>query len=312
MPDVLINGWFWARSETGSGQYLTALLQQFARQAPDYRFHLLVPAHTAHVCSDGDNVTVHAVALPPGPVQLAKVWWEQWTVPRWSRKVNAALLWNPYWTASLWQPVPVLVTVHDIIPAVLPEYRRHFRQRLYLRLTRFTTRRARHLLTVSQAAKQDMMAHLALTDDRISVVHNGVAQPPSTATSDVEPEVAQALSLPHRYFLYLGGYERRKNVETTLRAFRRFRELGGDPAIKLVLAGTLPAADTAVLQHPGPIIEALGLQGDVLLLGHVSEQQKALLYRQALAFVFPGLYEGFGLMIVEAMQAGVPVITSHR
>ncbi len=73
----------------------------------------------------------------------------------------------------------------------------------------------------------------------------------------------------------------------------------------------LPACDTAVLQHPGPIIEALNLDDAVLVLGRVSEQQKAALYQQALAYVFPGLYEGFGLMIVEAMQAGVPVITSR-
>lgn len=312
MPNILINGWFWHRPETGSGQYLAALLQQFAVQAADCQFHVLVPQNGAdETHRPGDNVTVHDVALPPGPANLVKVWWEQWTVPRWGRRVNADLLWNPYWTASLWQPAPVLITVHDIIPAVRPEYQIRFRQRLYLHLTKFTTQRARHVLTVSQSAKRDLAVHLGLDGHRISVVYNGVTsvQPPSAGRP--YPEMIQSFGLPDRYFLYLGGYERRKNVETTLRAFKRFRELGGDPAIKLVLAGKLPACDTAVLQHPGPIIEALNLDDAVLVLGRVSEQQKAALYQQALAYVFPGLYEGFGLMIVEAMQAGVPVITSR-
>ncbi len=307
MLTLLINGWFWQRPETGSGQYLTALLQQLVTQAPANHLHLLVPQGSTVSDPDfGDRVTMHAVILPPGPPNVVKVWWEQWIVPRWGRRLRADLVWNPYWTASLWQPDPVLVTVHDAIPAIRSEYQIRFQQRLYLRLITGATRRAWHVLTVSQAAKRDLVTHLALGDDQISVVYNGVNKLPDITTSSPH------FRLPLRYFLYLGGYERRKNVETTLRAFRRFRELGGDPDIRLVLAGKLPDGDSAVLQHPGPLIDALGLQDAVLLLDRVSEPEKALLYRHALAFVFPGLYEGFGLTIVEAMQAGTPVITSRR
>ena len=313
MSNILVNGWFWDRPETGSGQYLNALLQQFVVQAPDYQFHLIVPQKRSKGAWDcGHNVTVHAVALAPGPTNLVKVWWEQWIIPKWGRKVEADLVWNPYWAASFWQPDPILVTVHDIIPLIRPEYRSRFRQRLYLYLTRITTRRAQHVLTVSQSARRDLKRHLALDCEKISVVYNGVGNSPSSPETSSLQEEFQEFSLSQRYFLYLGGYERRKNVEATLRAFHRFRELGGDPSIKMVLAGKLPDGDTAVLQHPGPIIEALNLQNDVLLLDQVSEQQKQALYQHALAFVFPGLYEGFGLMIVEAMQAGIPVITSRH
>jgi glycosyltransferase involved in cell wall biosynthesis len=116
--------------------------------------------------------------------------------------------------------------------------------------------------------------------------------------------------LPDRYFLYLGGYDARKNVATTLAAYARYLELGGDPSVKLVLAGQLPREDTLFTPDPRRQSAALGLGDAVLFPGPIDEIDKAALYAGATAFVFPSLYEGFGMMVLEAMAAGTPVITS--
>lgn len=256
-----------------------------------------------------DRLCLHPVSTVPDS-NVAKVWWEQWVVPRWSLRVRADLIWNPYWTAPLWQPCPVTVTIHDLIPVLLPEYRVRLKQKLYQGLLRYATARIRHAITVSQAAHCDIKSHLVL-EAETAVVYNGINVPPGCRQETGRAALRARLSLPDRYYLYLGGFERRKNVAAVLRAFRRFQQLGGDPGIKLVLAGKLPDADTQVLQQPQPLIQALGLENDVLCVGYVDEVAKTVLYKTAIAYVFPSLYEGFGLTPIEAMQAGTPVITSR-
>jgi glycosyltransferase involved in cell wall biosynthesis len=132
-----------------------------------------------------------------------------------------------------------------------------------------------------------------------------------TAQSAAEiATVRERYQLPERYFLYLGGFDMRKNVDATLAGYARYLALGGDPAIKLVLAGQLPAQDSAFAPDPRRQAAAYGVSNAVHFCGRVEEGDKAVIYAQATAFVFPSLYEGFGMMILEAMAAGTPVITS--
>ena len=314
MASILVNGWFWSRPDTGSGQYLAALMQRLPALAPRHRFRLLVPgrddrpASASRPCALHANATLHYAPLRKGPSAWTKVWWEQVAIPFYGRALQAELVWNPYWTAALWQPCPVVTTVHDLIPALLPEYRSAPGQKLYVQLASWAAQRAQRILTVSQAAQKDLQAG-RWPSDRICVVPNGV---PARPLSFDAAALRRRFNLPPRFFLYLGGYERRKNVATVLRAFKRFRALGGDPRIGLVLAGSLPARDTRVLQRPQTLIRALGLEDSVRLLGFVDEGVKTALYQSALAYVFPSLYEGFGLTPLEAMQAGTPVIASRR
>lgn len=313
MSDILVNGWFWDRLDSGSGQYVNALLHHWPQPGLEDKthIHLLVPEPIQDRELPAPNMTLHRASKGHLPAALAKIKWEQFTVPRWGRQLGVRLVWHPYWTASFWQPQPQLTTVHDVIPALLPAYRAAARQRLYIGLVTAATRRVRHVLTVSESAGKDLEEHLGLPRDRISVVHNGVAAPEDSSAREAET-VLRDLNLPGRYFLYLGSFERRKNVAVLLNSFAAFRQQGGDPEMNLVLAGRLPTRDTLVLQDPRPRIQELGLSSHVRLLGYVTEEEKAALYVKATAFVFPGKYEGFGLMVAEAMQAGTPVITSKH
>ncbi len=315
---VLVNGWFLQRPTTGSGQYLTSLLREFPILQTDVRLRTLVPVPPDLAGSWTpspdlpDGMEFLPVPLPPGPEPLAKIWWEQAALPLQCLRHRAALLWNPYWTAPLWNPVPVAVTVHDVVPLLRPEYRRHPRQRAYLILNLLGLRQARAVITVSHAGVESLHRHVPEFRGEVAVALNGASSGPAVPPDPARiRELRSTYGLPEQFFLYLGGFERRKNVAAILKAYRRYLNLGGNPAIKLVLAGRLPDRDTAVLQHPVPLIRDLALDGQVLLTDRVDEAVKWDLYHMALAFLFPGLAEGFGLPVAEAMQAGTPVVTSR-
>lgn len=308
----LINGWFLHQLNTGSGQYLHQLMARLAQPAGHIRFTLLVPTAPNGGQPDAPwpDVVMQTATLPPLPAKLQKLWWEQITIPLAAQRARADLLWVPYWAAPLWQPCPTVVTVHDIIHHLLPAYRGGLLPQLYTRLVSLTAQRTAAVITVSHAAARDIISHLRIPSERVHVVYNGANQVDFTHDAALLAVVREKYNLPARFFLYLGGFDVRKNVRTTLHAYRHYLDRGGDPAVRLVIAGKLPAHDTAFTPDPQKIAAELNLTPQVQFCGWIDETDKPAFYTLATAYLFPSLYEGFGLMVVEAMQAGTPVITS--
>jgi len=317
---VAVNGWMTGRLTSGSGQYLSHLLDWLPRVAPTVRILLLQPLHRSMTNAALEEnrrrwpqIDVVPVLLPPLPENLAKVWWEQVVAPRAAQRLGADVYFVPYWAPPVWRPLPVVVTIHDLIPLLLPAYRDRLLQRIYTQLVCWAARRATAILTVSDAAARDIVAHLRVEAARVHVVHHGPNQEGSVAVDAAHLQRVRArYALPERFFLYLGGFDVRKNVQAVIEGYARFRARGGDPAVKLVLAGALPAQDTPFFPDPRRLAQEAGCAADVHCCGWVEEEDKPALYALATAFVFPSLYEGFGMMILEAMQAGTPVITSNR
>jgi glycosyltransferase involved in cell wall biosynthesis len=317
---VAVNGWMTGRLTSGSGQYLSHLLDWLPRVTPTVQILLLQPLHrTMTNAAPEENqrrwpqIDVVPVSLPPLPENLAKVWWEQVVAPRAAQRLGADVYFAPYWAPPVWRPLPVVVTIHDLIPLLLPAYRGRLLQRIYTQLVCWAARRATAILTVSDAAARDIVAHLRVEAARVHVVHHGPNQEGSVTVDAAHLQRVRArYALPERFFLYLGGFDVRKNVQAVIEGYARFRARGGDPAVKLVLAGALPAQDTPFFPDPRRLAQEAGCAADVHCCGWVEEEDKPALYALATAFVFPSLYEGFGMMILEAMQAGTPVITSNR
>jgi glycosyltransferase involved in cell wall biosynthesis len=307
---VAINGWFAGDAASGSGQYVDHLLAALPQAAAGVRWTVLVPEREGAALPPWPGIDVVPLRLLPLPANLSKLWWEQVTVPRAARRLGAAVLWVPYWAAPWRQPVPTVVTVHDLIPLLLPAYQGGLLQRGYTRLVSTTARRAAEIIAVSAASGRDIAEHLDIPVGHIHVVHHGPNQEGAAPAPDQLTAVRQKYGLPERFFLYLGGFDARKNVRATVAAYRRYLDRGGDPGIKLVLAGKLPEAPSAFFPDPRALAAESGLGGQVLCIGWVDEEDKPALYKLATAFVFPSLYEGFGMMVLEAMQAGAPVITS--
>lgn len=313
---IAINGWFAGTTTAGSGQYIDHMLAHLPPLSPETRFSLLLPEQGERAMSTApiyDGIWSERVALPGLPRNLAKLYWEQVSVPLAAHRLGADVLWIPYWAAPFWQPLPVVVTVHDLIPSLLPAYRGGTMQRLYTSLVSVTARRSSQVVAVSAACAADVVAHLGITASKVHAVHHGPNQQGLAApTAEQLALVQDKYSLPDRYFLYLGGFDVRKNVQSILAAYRRYLDRSGDPDVRLVIAGRLPAQESDFFPDPHRMATELGLNESVHLCGWVAEEDKPALYALATAFLFPSEYEGFGMMVLEAMAAGTPVITSDR
>jgi len=313
---IVINGWFAGETTAGSGQYIDHMLAHLPAMSPETRFSLLLPKQEKQATSSVphfDGIWVEQVALPGLPRNLAKLYWEQISVPLAARQLGADLLWVPYWAAPYWQPIPVVVTVHDLIPSLLPAYRGGTMQQLYTSLVSATARRSSQVVAVSAAGAADVVAHLGIPASKVHAVHHGPNQQGFAApTTEQLAVVRDKYALPDRYFLYLGGFDVRKNVQSILAAYRRYLELSGDPAVQLVIAGQLPKRESDFFPDPRRMAGELGLSDAVYFCGWVAEEDKPGLYALSTGFLFPSEYEGFGMMVLEAMAAGTPVITSDR
>jgi glycosyltransferase involved in cell wall biosynthesis len=203
---------------------------------------------------------------------------------------------------------PSVVTIHDCIHLMFPQYLPNRRAYLYARTVMWAAaKRASAILTVSEASKRDILRFFDVPPEKVVVVHNAIDErfwtPP--AAEDVA-RVRERYQLEHGFVLYAGNIKPHKNLERLIDAFAEIRR-GALEDLKLLIIGDeiskLPALRRAVHRHH--------LHAHVRFLGYVSDETLAVLYRLAALFVFPSLYEGFGLPPLEAMASGAPVVTSN-
>jgi glycosyltransferase involved in cell wall biosynthesis len=200
-----------------------------------------------------------------------------------------------------------VVTIHDIIHILYPQFLPNRAALVYARvMIRRALNRADRILTVSYNTKRDLVDYFGIAPARVEVVYNGVSSKfrPDLPREERE-RVAAKYRLPRPYLLFLGGEKPHKNVRNVLRAFAQARRERALPHA-LVLAGPMPKNRSRV----EAIISALELDSRVCRPGVVPEEDLPGLYAGADAFLYPTLYEGFGLPVVEAMASGVPVLTS--
>jgi glycosyltransferase involved in cell wall biosynthesis len=311
---VAINAWFWDRPAVGSGQYLKYLLPALL-EADESLEVILVSPKPFDPPPDAPHPRLNFyLAQTPFANQssnLAKVWFEQITFPQSCKKLEVDLAHVPYFGSPLWLPVPTIVTVHDVIPMVLPEYRGDIRVRLYTSLVAAAAAQATIILADSEASKRDILAKLKPPADKVRVIYLAPAPHFQPAQSwDQIVQIKKKYNLPENFVLYLGGYDVRKNVSALLHAFTWVSSTLHED-YPLVLAGELPKEDTPLFPDPLRIARELGIEQYIVTPGPIAEEDKPLVYAAAKVFVFPSRYEGFGLPVLEAMACGTPVVTTN-
>jgi glycosyltransferase involved in cell wall biosynthesis len=304
---VIFNGWFWDQPHTGSGQYIRRLLHALRRAAPELGMTLVLPPG---VTADDLPPDVDAVQTRGSRSNLGKVWFEQRTFPAAAAKLQPDIVHVPYWGSPLSSPAPVVTSILDVIALEIPDYAAGARARLYVSLVSASARGSAQTIAISDAAKTDIIKHLGLPANSITTTHLAVDDryhPRSGAERDAA--VRAKYNLPDQFALYLGGFDLRKRVMTALHAWTYVGPSQGEE-VPLVIAGAEPAWGTPMFPDLRRLASELKLEPYIRWLGKVDEDDKPSLYRLASVFVFPSVYEGFGLPVLEAMACGTPVVAS--
>ena len=241
---------------------------------------------------------------------VMRILWEQIVQPlgAWGERLD--LLHVPVYVGPIVAPCPVVVTVHDLsfyhYPEMFPPFRRAYLQTL----TRRTVRHAAHVIVDSASTRSDVVHILDVPESKVTVIPLGVdARLHPIEDRQLVQSFRERRGLPERMILYLGTLEPRKNLITLLEAYallRRERALDWIGGHRLVIAG----GKGWYYQEITARVEQLKLQDEVLFPGYIPQEELALWINAADLFVYPSVYEGFGLPPLEAMACGTPVVVS--
>jgi glycosyltransferase involved in cell wall biosynthesis len=324
-----VNARFLNHPYTGIGQYTRYLFDALASQNPDAQFLMVVPEHAKAAPAAAEfklPQNAHIIILPekfPGSSGMRKTYWEQFQLPQFFRKHNVDIMHFPYPSNPWHSPArsetgtPTIVTVHDVIPWVMPEYRRRVATRLYQDRCKNALKSADRILTVSEASKFDVISTCQIPESKITVIYNGVApQFLKKIPTDHRTKIIQKYGInPNRpFFLYTGGYDERKNVRQIIDVF--IEKIAPNYEIDLVLAGG-KSLQAKLYESFDYLTKKSGsgnfssLKGKLITTGFVDEEDFPALYQSCYAFLSLSKKEGFNLPLLEAAVSGSTIICSN-
>lgn len=255
-----------------------------------------------------DGLPINSSPIPAnGPVR--GLMWEQTVLRRMAKKAGVAVLFSPANVAPLNPSASSVVTIHDLSFLLFPEYFSRSFGAYYRTVIPRIIEQAAAVITDSENSKADMIRHLGVPPEKITAIHLGVSPEFRKRIKKADLEATRLrLGLPPKFFLSVSSLEPRKNLAMLVKAYALLPPEVKDEH-KLVLVG----AGNHIFSDPAISVELSRLPaGSVVTPGYIPEPDLPAVYRLSSALVFPSLYEGFGLPLLEAMAASTPVISSNR
>jgi glycosyltransferase involved in cell wall biosynthesis len=287
----------------GIGTYVRNLLRHLARIDQATEYVVLCREPDCQIVSEfGANFRAVTEGSPGYSIR------EQVTVPLDLRRERVDLFHAPHYVLPPLTPCKSVVTIHDCIHLRFPQYLRRLGYAYARGSLWMATHRSSRILTVSEASKRDILDYFHVPAGKIDVIYNGIDERFSTAPPEEDvARVRERYQLNDPFILYAGNIKPHKNIERTIEAFHMLRKSSEFEQVKFVIIGD-EIAKYAALRHA---VHRHKLHKYVRFFGFVPDRTLAILYRLSAVFVFPSLYEGFGLPPLEAMASGTPVITSN-
>jgi alpha-1,3-rhamnosyl/mannosyltransferase len=290
-------------ADFGIGTYVRNLVRALAAIDRENHYVLLTGAASREHLSDlPDNFRVVVETAPVYSLrEMAALSWRLF-------RLRLDLYHATHYVLPLYVHPLVVVTIHDIIHLLYPEFLPSGLAFLYAqRMIQSSLERGARIIAVSHNTKADLVEHFDVAHHKIHVIHNGVEEEfrRRLPEEDLERRLRE-LGLQRPYVLFVGNPKPHKNLDRVVQAYARALEIAPFEA-PLVCVGDRGSQEFKIRQRA----EHLGLGERVRLLGHVAQEMLPAIYQGATLFLYPTLYEGFGLPVVEAMASEVAVITSN-
>lgn len=279
------------KDKVGVSVYAYELLKEFQKRAQDQlRFVVYLKRPPNHDLPNENRFFIYQVV--PGSFL-----WSQIFLPfNLFLKRRVDLFFSPAHYAPRFSPIPTVVTIHDLSFFYFPDD--FLKQDLFkLKLwTSYSVKNAKRVIAVSKNTKNDILRNYHLDEKKVKVIYNGF---------NSHPYKPKSLPIAKPFILYVGTLQPRKNIQTLISAFAFVRK--SLPDLKVVISGKkgwlYEKIFASVLKE--------GLESEVVFTGYVESSELVWLYKNAMCFVLPSLYEGFGIPLLEAMNNGCPVISSN-
>jgi glycosyltransferase involved in cell wall biosynthesis len=291
----------------GISEYAFQLLTQFSSakfKAQNIKFVIYLKDDP---CDELPPETAHWKyrVLKPGKL------WTQWRLPLdlFITNPKPDVFFSPTHYAPRFSPIPTVVSIMDLSYLFFPEM---FNQSDLLQLrnwTAYSVKKASRILTISNSSKDDIIKEYKAGKDKVVVTHLGIKES-VTLTPHIYSmsQLKAKYDLSEHFILFVGTLQPRKNITRLIKAFAKVAKDEKLPKdLQLVVVGRKGWLYEEILEAP----KELGIKNRVKFLENVEDDELPLFYKNALCFVLPSLYEGFGLPVLEAMQQGCPVITSN-
>ena len=289
-------------TRTGIGNYCQHLLEH-CLQSNTHNFRLYYDRETAaKPFPIGGRISDRWIA----PKASRLYFWEQASLPWYLAKDKVDLFHSTANTLPFIQSCPTVLTLHDMILSERDEGESNHMLFYWRRMIPWCIRKSARIITVSEHSKRDILRILRVAEANIHVIHSGVddfyhcLDPAAAATA------AATEQLPDQFIFLIGAASPRKNVQRAIDAFIELKQRLNLPT-KLVMTVSNPAQKEVWLRQ----LTGHRLQDEVVFLNYITPEKLRLIYNRAAVFVYPSLYEGFGLPLLEAMACGAPVVSSN-
>jgi len=244
---------------------------------------------------------------------MRKIIWEKYLLPKKVSEDGCAEFISFYQCPTILNKnIKHTMIVHDIIPELFPEYLNNWRKKIYWNLTKKAILKADKIIAVSNHTKEDLIKYWGISEDKIKVRYIDVDDIYKKGVSEIDSAATlKKYDLTAGYIYSGGGLEKRKNIDALIHAYKLMLDENRDIP-DLVISGKLMPELAPLIIDSEQIVKELKIENKVKLLGFVSQHDLPAIYKNAVMFVYPSLYEGFGLPPLEAMNVGTPVLSSDR
>ena len=291
----------------GYGHYSHEILKELVEINPDHEFLFLYDRPLQQLLIQHPRVS-HEVIRPATRQPLAMAYWYHIRASKRVRSWGASVWLQPYGMASFYSKIPQLMIVHDLaafhFPKAIPWYHRwHYRL-----FTKKALQKASAVASVSHATRTDIQHQFpSLAQQEIAVLPGAARKIFQPVAWEIAREIKEKYTGGQEYFLVAGSIHPRKNLLTLLKAFSLFKKWQKSN-MKLVIAGRWAWQNEAITEK----LSTYKYRNDLVITGYISEQEMAEVMAGAYALIYPSVWEGFGLPLLEAMQCGIPVLVSDQ